>query len=185
MKVPPAKVIVLTLAAGSLAVAFGLLPPPEDIVVPADSTFLGSSQLVEAGVSQAAQLRPTAKRLIAQDALAGRLTLWEAAALFQELHRLPPIGPVPTESGLTPEVWHCRQVLVFARDPSGEAPPGMVEAMARLEAELSIAVCSPSGVRLPDVTGLPSVPNLLARARAHVRPELQAFRDRLRTTAGR
>ena len=122
--------------------------------------------------TEAVVLRAAAKGLLALDVAAGRRTLFEAAALFRELDRLPPEPdpppgfdptlriPADTEEGRL-----CRQVVTAVQAELGAEPDRAAEAVARLEAEFFQELRRRGAVRLPDPPP-DSVEELLRQARA-------------------
>src|SRR5262245_2036868 len=101
MRRPPLKVLVLALAVALLASAFSLrplrrepLPPPEDL-----------EEEAQTDVIRTAVLRWTAKRQVAREVIAGRLSLGQGAALFGALNRLPPEAGLPL---IDPHTLHRR-----------------------------------------------------------------------------
>src|SRR5262245_11436141 len=84
--------------------------------------------------------RVGAKRQAAEDVLAGRLTLAEAAARFRAIRAevrqryREAVGPLPPDA--CDEEVFCREVIDYARDVLRDRPDEAKEALARLEQEL-------------------------------------------------
>jgi hypothetical protein len=120
-------------------------------------------------------LRLVAKLQIARAVADGRRSLWEAAALFRELNRLPPARgkppeivthahiPMDTEAG-----WLCRQVAEHVHGALREEPERAAAVVARLEAEFFAELRAHGAIRLPDPVSLEPVEHLLAQARAWI-----------------
>jgi hypothetical protein len=165
------QLLVLSLAAGSLAIAF-------DPAEPDSFSAIACSELSQAGLSREALLRSTAKRLISRDVINGRLALRNAAALFRELDQLPPtvgypelgdFGPFLPAAPWSRDEHLCRQVVFYGLEGLADEPEWTnEEAAARLESELKEALSSPDGIRLPNVAALPPLSELLERAAAAV-----------------
>jgi hypothetical protein len=120
-----------------------------------------------------------ARSLLARDAAAGRRTLLEAAALFRELNRRPPVvmppayadpnGPPLTIPLDTEEARLCRQVILHAYYALRSVAPGRADAaVARLEAEFFAERRAHGAIRLPDPASLEPVEELLQQARAWI-----------------
>ena len=183
----PSLVQALVLALCLLA-ALTVVRPTAD---PTESPVAGSEELSPSTMSA----RLFAKMLVAADAAAGRLSLVEAAALFRELHRLPP-GPLPIQSVLENRCWSkhlpdrtedeqlCLWVIgyIFGQPDDG-LPSGSAAAVQRLEAEFAEEL-SRGNIRLPAVPPA-AIEELIDRARrelartqsARPRPLRRLFRD--------
>jgi hypothetical protein len=161
----------LTLApVGFLIYALGWHPTPPLEPVPT----WPEGPLVEA-LPDTVHLRLYAKDRIAREVVAGRRSLFEAAALFRELNRLPPAVPELSRSdgfdrtsvAHTDEERLCRQVIrwvgaVIARDGF----PERAEAAQRLLADrLRAEVQKPETIRLPDPATLEPAGELVERCR--------------------
>jgi hypothetical protein len=166
MKLTPAKLSVVPVAVvlTALLVCRPPLPdlPPEPPV---------SAALAEAAPDVVA-LRLVAKLQIAREVADGRRTLWEAAALFRELNRLPPEPAKPTHVVSpvhipvdTEEGWLCRQVVESVRVALYQEPDRAAAVVARLEAEFFAELRRRGTVRLPEASSLEPVRELLQRTR--------------------
>jgi hypothetical protein len=167
MRVSPHKVLAVALVV-ALPVAFCRRPPEPD---PATQPVIGEA-VGESG-PEVVGLRALAKGLLARAAAAGRRSLFEAAALFRELDRLPPASaapagldpalriPVDTEAGRL-----CRQVVAAVRAELGDEPDRAEAAVARLEAEFFAELRARGSIRLPDPPPGEPVEELLRQARA-------------------
>jgi hypothetical protein len=172
-----ALVLALSVTAGAVAVISrrpGDRPPPDPNPV---CQVVDQPDWAEVEVMV---LRTFAKRHIAQEAAAGRRSLVEAAALFGQLNRLPPVGRLPDYphlSGDTEEERLCRQVIVFVTRSGPDWNSESVRATAaRLEVELRQELARDGIVRLPDPAGLPAAADLLEEARARLtEAERKAF----------
>lgn len=173
MYLPPRRYVALAfVAAAGLFFALRPRPPEPDDPPDADPT----EQL-----SEVVHLRIQAKARIAREVIAGRRPLLEAAALFRELDRLPPVAevqfgwipvrlPFPTR---TEEEKYCRSVAVWvwtwstnARTPGDDsADERAAAAVARLVAEFENERGRCGAIRLPDSSALESAAALIERVR--------------------
>ena len=160
------KFLALALAVGSLPVAFCRRPPEPD---PADEPVISGK--IGNAVPDVVPPRVVAKGLLARDAAAGRRSLFEAAALFRELDRLPPepdpppgFDPTLRIPADTEEGRQCRQVVAVVRAELGDEPD-RAAAVARLEAEFFAELWAAGAVRLPAGAALESTDDLLRKAR--------------------
>jgi hypothetical protein len=101
--------------------------------------------------------RTESKRRIALDVIANRCSLIEAAALFRELNRMPPVAivnevwlPIPmTATVRTDDERLCGQVINWVdRLLHGTAESDAV--LTRLEREYRSEQAKPGGIRLPE-----------------------------------
>src|SRR5262245_27751055 len=165
MKLSPPKFLAVVLAVAVLAVVFQPSPEPD---APAD--LLATGTLAE-GWPETAALRVVAKRLVVREAAAGRWSLFEAAALFDALNRLPPeVVPARFDNflnlpGRSDEERLCLSVISHSVYTLSGEPTDQAQA-ARLETEYLRALRESGGVRLSDPHSLPSARELLERARA-------------------
>jgi hypothetical protein len=155
---------------GYLAYVLGrhAAPPPEAL-----PTWPEGPQLE--ALPDTVYLRFYAKGQIARDAAAGRRSLFEAAALFRELNRLPPALPELSYSDRfdTTLVVHndeerlCRQVIWWVGATiTRDGFPERVEATQRLLKDVLRAEIQKSGtIRLPEPATLEPAGELLERCR--------------------
>jgi hypothetical protein len=124
-------------------------------------------------VPEAVRLRLLAKDLLVKELASGRLTLFEAAALFRELDALPPRtvystcpdpDPPIRVAGPTEEERYCLRVITFAWHALRTAQPGRAEILTkRLVAEFEAERCLSGAIRLPDPGSLEPVHGPLQR----------------------
>jgi hypothetical protein len=124
-------------------------------------------------VPEAIRLRILAKGLLVEELASGRLTLFEAAALFRELDELHPATVYPTTSDLDPPIRlacptdderYCVRVITFARNALRMAQPGRAEVVTRrLAAEVEAERRRSGTIRPPDPGSLEPVHRLLQR----------------------
>jgi hypothetical protein len=152
---------------GALTVVLCRRPPEPD---PADEPVISGK--IGNAVPDVVPPRVVAKGLLARDAAAGRRSLFEAAALFRELDRLPPepdpppgFDPTLRIPADTEEGRQCRQVVAAVRAELGAEPDRAAAAVARLEAEFFAELRAAGAVRLPAGADLESADDLLRRAR--------------------
>ena len=121
-------------------------------------------------------MRILAKDLVAGEVAAGRRSLFEAAALFGALNRLPPeampLSLTDSKAGgprlpaRTDEARLCRQVIVWVPAVLKGWPADEAKSVtARLEREFWEELRERGVIRLPDPHSLEPVEVLLARAR--------------------
>jgi hypothetical protein len=111
--------------------------------------------------------RVFAKELLTREVIAGRRSLFEAAALFGALNQLPPLAwasPGPA-AGPTDEERLCRQVIARVAGALFERPAEAKAVTERLEAELSEELRKRGVIRLPCASSVGPVEELMARAR--------------------
>jgi hypothetical protein len=119
--------------------------------------------------------RVFAKDLVARELIAGKRSLFEAAALFGALNRLPPEARdlpdldelsggqrAPARSG---EERLCRQVIAWVPGVLRGRPGEAKDVTDRLEAELSEELRERGVIRLPRASSVGPVEDLMARAR--------------------
>jgi hypothetical protein len=159
----------VALAAGLAAGALLHRPPePVEPVVPPRAAARAD------GWPAAVVLRAIAKDQLARDVAAGRRSLPEAAALFRELNRLP---PVPTDSadlseadlsmpipGRTDEERYCQRVVTHVQAALHHDPDRAAAVVARLAAEFREELDRHGAIGLPDPAALEPVQGLLQRA---------------------
>jgi hypothetical protein len=132
--------------------------------------------------------RVHAKELVVGELLAGKRTLFEAAALFGALNQLvPPLQDRPESAeargagGPTVEERLCRQVIVWVAGALSERPAEAKAVTERLEAELSEELRERGAIRLPSASSVGPVEELMARGRrprpAREREALQPSRE--------
>jgi hypothetical protein len=113
-------------------------------------------------------LRTTAKYRIARDVIAGRLSLFEAAALFGALNRVPPQWQSASYRFRFPEDTDellCRQVLGYVSCELDVGPDRRDAAMVRLEVDFNGELPNNGATRLPNLLTLVPVEKLLTQAR--------------------
>jgi hypothetical protein len=93
-----------------------------------------------------------ARRQVAADVIAGRLTLLEAAARFRDLNAETPAFEDCNRiyPGNSPEERFCRLVIDQVESEMEEEPEQAAELRRRLEAELRQHLGSGGAIRLPD-----------------------------------
>ncbi len=135
-------------------------------------------------LSEIVHLRIHAKGRIAREVADGRRSLWDAAALFRELDRMPPaanrqLDPIPFRqptSIRTEDDQYCWSVIVWvwnSRRPNDVVGEERAKAaIARLTAVFEDELCR-GAVRLPDPSALESVEALMTHARAECGKSLQ------------
>jgi hypothetical protein len=172
MRAAPRKFLAVALVV-ALPVAYCRQPPGPDELLPpgeAEPPAPAWPDVLDGTV---------ARSLLALDAAAGRRTLLEAAALFRELNRRPPVtdppayadpnGPPLTIPLDTEEGRLCRQVIRHAYYALRSEAPGRADAaVARLEAAFFAELRAHGAVRLPDPSALEPVEDLLQQARAWI-----------------
>jgi hypothetical protein len=178
--VPPPllKLLVLALVAASLPLSFYRTPAEPGSPFTAEGTDEQVVVTLDEGVPETVILREIAKGQLAGDVIAGRRTLWEAAALFRALNGMTPalsnsprvVDPSLNIPADTEEAWLCRQVVAFVGVELHEQPDRAEAAVARLEAEFFAALRTHGTIRLPDASALPSGQELLERARPRATP---------------
>ena len=166
MNVPTATRLVLAVSALAASLTFILDPcPPESdgAVQPLPSEAKGQA------VPEILALRIGAKNHIADEVIAGRLSLVQAAALFGALNPIPPQCEMASWSfcfpAATEEELLCRQVLHWVGWALAEEQDRREATLARLEAELMEELGTGRTVRLPDPLTLVPVQKLLQQAR--------------------
>src|SRR5262249_45611966 len=164
----------LTLA-GGVALVLGLWSAGLGRPSPRPGTGPRPEESLEAR-QEAVALRIFAKDLVAGEGAAGRRSLFEAAALFGALNRLPPqaraLSLMDSKAGgprlpaRTDEERLCRQVIFWVPAVLKGWPPDEAKSVtARLEAEFWEELRERGVIRLPDPHSLESVERLVARAR--------------------
>src|SRR5262249_23603605 len=96
--------------------------------------------------------RITAKDQVADEVIAGRLTLVEAAARFRDLNAVPPDHPDPyrtTYPGGSDREKLCRQVISWVASATGRAQAEARALVACLEAELEDLLGRHGTIELP------------------------------------
>jgi hypothetical protein len=167
MKKPPtATLLVIAIAVASLVGALYPRPP-----APGESLRDCESN-ADSLVTETQVLRIFAKGQIAREVQEGR-PLLEGAALFGALNRLLPEQPAPPASHFdnphrgipahTAEDRLCRQVVAWVDRQMG--PDGRDGTITRLAAEYRCELRTQGVIRLPDLTTLEPIQELLARAR--------------------
>lgn len=170
MRVSPHKFLTVALV-GSLAIVF--VRCPSDPIEPPSPQYVDpEAEALAAGVPEIVPLRLIAKDLITQDVIAGRRSIWEAAALFRELNRLPPEPAKPSlfDPSLsipadTEEEWLCRDVAVRVSAELCDEPERASAITGRLEAEFFAETFQHGAIRLPEPSSLTPVSELLEQAR--------------------
>jgi hypothetical protein len=124
----------------------------------------------ETEISDVKHLRPRVKQQLARDVISETRTLFEVAALFVALDRVPPqrLEPVDDpvfEPQTSPEERSCEIVIAFVRSRLPQNDLAGKPTVARLEAELCRAKNQPGGLKLPDAASLESTESLLEQAR--------------------
>jgi hypothetical protein len=149
-----AAVLLVALAAALLRPEWGRDLGVEGLALPAPD---GGGRLPPDGRVRAVDRRIEQKDRLAGEVVAGRLTLFEAAARFRRLNDEPP-APTPLSAsfpGDSEEERLCRQVIDFARSWLRQQPGGDREAdefAARCEDELRRHKERHGAVVLPAVT---------------------------------
>jgi hypothetical protein len=140
-------------------------------------------------------LRIAAKYEIARDVIAGKLSLFQGAALFGALNQVPPQAPRLSSLGVrerslgvparTEEEQLCSQVANYVRLQLAEEPEQAEAALARLKGDFKQKLRTEGSIRLPDSSSLVSVQELFQQARADLtdkgviaREGMSARRDR-------
>jgi hypothetical protein len=118
-------------------------------------------------------LRILAKGLLVEELASGRLTLFDAAALFRELDGMPPMTVCSTNPDADPPIRpvcptederYCVRVITVARNVLRVAQLGRAEIVTeRLVAEFEAERCLSGTIRLPDPGSLEPVHGLLQR----------------------
>jgi hypothetical protein len=168
----PVKILGLAIVAALLAIALGRSPPgPEEPPPPAADP----QEAVRQPLPETALLRPVAKRRLAREVIAGRLSLWQAAAQFGALNRLPPEAAYlsridlsarpPHLSPRTDEERLCWQVISYVEAELWEEPGRARSVVARLEAELQEGLRKQGRIRLPAPPSPARLQELLDQAR--------------------
>jgi hypothetical protein len=172
MKLVPATLVLALVGLTAVALVYGSYTGDDpDLPKPFPETVL---------------LRALVKVEIAQDVIAGRRTLLEAAALFGALNQLPPvpkpirIEPFPYFPVDSEDEWLCWQVLEHVRVVLQEDPDRAKVAAARLEGEFWEERSRHGEVRLPDPSSLTPIAELLQQARAVKREADRTALDRQR-----
>jgi hypothetical protein len=172
MRAAPRKFLAVALVV-ALPVVYCRQPPgPDELLPPGEAE-------PPAPAWPDVQAAIVARARLAREAAAGRRTLAEAAALFRELNRRPPVtdppayadpdGPPLTIPRDTEEGRLCRQVIQYAYFALRSEAPGRADAaVARLEAEFFAECRAHGAVRLPDPASLEPVEELLKQARAWI-----------------
>jgi hypothetical protein len=159
-------------AVGGLVFALDRLAPP-DAAAPTDDAAGWAAVEFHPPLPGVVFLRCRAKELLAEEVAAGRRSLWEAAALFGALNRLPPEPggplafedaevsiPTATEAGRL-----CSQVARWVLIRPGRSLAESRAAVARLVTEFRAELRARGGIRLPDPAGLEPAESLIARVR--------------------
>lgn len=169
MRVSPHKFLAVALA-GSLGIVF--IRCPSDPLEPLSPQYIDpEAEALAASVPDIVPLRLAAKDLVTQDVIAGRRSVFEAAALFRELNRLPPepVKPSLFDPSLSipadmEEGWLCRQVVEHLRVELFDQPERVAALIARLEAEFFAELREHGTIRLPDAATLEPVAEVLRQA---------------------
>jgi hypothetical protein len=172
MRVSPCKFLAVAIAVALPVVYCRRTPGPDG---PAEPPV---SEALTAPPPETALLRLAAKLQLAREVADGRRTLWEAAALFRELDRLPP-PPIELSrldgvdqslpiAGRTEAERYCRHVVAQVRAALRDDLGRVAAAAARLEAEFVAELRAHGAIRLPDPASLEPVEELLQQARAWI-----------------
>jgi hypothetical protein len=134
------------------------------ICFPPKSSELPSLDAVDDPTTEFRTSRLIAMDLLVHDAVDGRRSLLEVAALFRALLRSPPAAPATSPlTGLpnfaSEEIRLCHCVIVWAERADANRLDGLKGELRRLQAA--------GPIRLPDPANLESVHELVARARNH------------------
>jgi len=168
----PVKILGLAIVAALLAIALGRSPPgPEEPPPPAADP----QEAVRQPLPETALLRTIAKRRLAREVIAGRLSLWQAAAQFGALNRQTPqeadlsrIDPYVQPPRLPPgteEERLCWQVISYVETEQENEPGRAGSVVARLEAELHEGLRKQGRIRLPAPPSPARLQELLDQAR--------------------
>jgi hypothetical protein len=138
---------------------------------PRDERAASTREQQSGSVPDMIRLRIRAKRLLVEELDSGRLTLFEAAALFRELDGMSPRTvywtmpdpPIRLESP-TEDEQACVRVITVARNVLSMAQPDRARIVTeRLVAEFEAERCLSGAIRLPDPASLEPVEGLLRR----------------------
>jgi hypothetical protein len=154
--------VILTVVVGRRATERSVRSPEAEFPAREDSAAPGCEVYV---------LRIRAKDRIVEALACGRYSLFEAAALFRELDRVPPeVTYLPfTDPALalqlespTEDERHCVTVITYARNSLQGSDPARALALTdRLVAEFWAARSGREGVRLPEAPARESIRELL------------------------
>jgi hypothetical protein len=143
---------------------------------PVQPDGLSAIESVEGPVPDTVVLRGWAKYQIARDVAAGRRGLLDAAALYGELNRLPPVVHLSLHDAdnspwrdpvRTTEEMLCRQVMTWVEQQLiREAPDRVGRVLDRLETEFREALREHGAIRLPGRPTPAAVREVLEQARA-------------------
>jgi hypothetical protein len=122
-------------------------------------------------VPETLRLRILVKNMLVEELASGRLTLFDAAALFRELDGMHPRAVYPTDPDppiplvcTTEDERYCIRVITFARNTLRSAQPGRAEVVTeRLAAEFEAERRLSGAIRLPDPRSLDPIHGLLQR----------------------
>jgi hypothetical protein len=157
--------VVLTLVLGYRVIEMSMRAPETGRTAGEDS---------EAPEIEVMVLRIRAKDRIVRDLARGRYSLFEAAALFRELDRVPPEVTYPAVSypppplelvSPTEDERYCVTVIAYARNSLEGSEPDRARALTeRLVAAFWAERFGRGDVRLPEATALEPLRELLGRA---------------------
>jgi hypothetical protein len=168
-----ARKALIVAASGGVIFALSWRGPAEDVDAPQLGGECGLQYFEVSGpFPEVVLLRNLAKGLVAREVVAGKWTLWEAAALYGSLDRLPPAMGIPL--GLddpkvaipmrTEDERLCWQVARRVLGLRGLSDEQAKAAVARLVAEFD-AEMAQGPISLPDPAALESAESLIERAR--------------------
>jgi hypothetical protein len=185
MKPTHLKLLVVMLGVVALVLAFRRSESPDAVEPTTDGVKTG-----EAPPTPVA-LRVLAKQGLARQVAAGRRPLLEAAALFRELDRLPPVAGAPwfdatidppiAIPGRTEDERRCQQVLLYVRAAFNYGDVKCPEAERPVADEFFRILRERGVIQLPSPESLESARNILAWTRAGMTDPRR--RDRLRAVA--
>jgi hypothetical protein len=157
MKLSHANLVVAGSAAALMAV-IASCPETKQPAGPADPAATTDAEV--------RSVRVCVKLRLARDVAAGRLSLWEAAALFGALNRQqpPPVLVVEPNSSVPAAELLCSEVIKLVDFVLLEHPAEQTATVAQLEAELRWAQDQPGGVWLSEPSAA-QVGELLTQAR--------------------
>ena len=175
MKRSPVKLLILPLAAVLLTLTLRRCPPgPGEPTPPPHDPH----QTDQPGVPETFVLRVVAKRQVARQVSAGRLSLPQAAALFGALNALPPqaadlskLDPhlrPPQVAPRTDEERLCWQVIRYVAAELEQQPDRARAVVARLEAELEEELRTRGRIRLPNPPSPAQLQTRLEQAREEI-----------------
>jgi hypothetical protein len=142
-------------------------------LAPVSEPLPAAGEELQGPVLEFIRLRLLAKDLLVKELSSGRLTLFEAAALFRELDAMPPRTVYSTSPDPDPpirlecpteEELYCLRVITFAWNALRTPRPGRANILTeRLVAEFEAERCLAGAIRLPDPGSMGSVHGLLQR----------------------